>query len=80
MITVRKQAARGTRERLLTAAVSALQRQGVGALTLDAVAREAGVSKGGLLHHFPSKDALSEALASKQVQNVEESLEPSVTA
>ena len=26
------------------------------------------------------KDALSEALASKQVQNVEESLEPSVTA
>lgn len=60
--TVRKQKAVETRERLLQAAISALQRQGVHALTLDAVAREAHVSKGGLLHHFPSKDALSEAV------------------
>lgn len=42
--------------------MSALQRRGVGALTLESVAHEAGVSKGGLLHHFPSKDALSEAV------------------
>ncbi len=42
--------------------MSALQRRGVGALTLGSVAHEAGVSKGGLLHHFPSKDALSEAV------------------
>ena len=27
-------------------------------MTLDAVAAAAGVSKGGLLHHFPTKDAL----------------------
>lgn len=27
-------------------------------LTLDAVAAAAGISKGGLLHHYPSKDAL----------------------
>ncbi|OAB38217.1 hypothetical protein PMSD_07580 [Paenibacillus macquariensis subsp. defensor] len=27
-------------------------------LTLEAVAKEAGVSKGGLLHHFPNKKAL----------------------
>lgn len=27
-------------------------------LTLDAVAKEAGISKGGLLYHFPSKEAL----------------------
>jgi len=31
-------------------------------LTLDAVAREAGVSKGGLLYHFPSKEALLSAM------------------
>ncbi|RJX37785.1 TetR/AcrR family transcriptional regulator [Paenibacillus pinisoli] len=32
------------------------------ALTLDAVAKEAGVSKGGLLYHFPSKDALLQGI------------------
>lgn len=33
-------------------------RDGVARLTLDAVAAEAGLSKGGVLYHFPSKDAL----------------------
>jgi AcrR family transcriptional regulator len=32
--------------------------EGLGGLTLEAVAREAGVSKGGLLYHFPTKEAL----------------------
>lgn len=51
-----------TRARLLHAAVEAMQRSGPASLTLDQVARQAGVSKGGLLHHFPSKEALFEAL------------------
>ena len=33
-------------------------RDGVARLTLDAVAAETGMSKGGVLYHFPSKDAL----------------------
>jgi AcrR family transcriptional regulator len=37
-------------------------RQGIANLTLDAVAAEARMSKGGLLHYFPSKDRLVEAL------------------
>ncbi len=48
----------GTRLDLLLAAGRLVQTGGVRTLTLDAVAREAGVSKGGLLYHFPSKDAL----------------------
>jgi AcrR family transcriptional regulator len=32
---------------------------------LRRVAREAGVSKGGLIHHFPSKDALVAAMAER---------------
>lgn len=32
------------------------------ALTLDAVAKQAGISKGGLLYHFPNKDALIKGL------------------
>lgn len=47
---------------LLDAAIRVLTRDGLGALTLDAVAREAGVSKGGLTHHFATKDALVTAM------------------
>jgi AcrR family transcriptional regulator len=46
------------RDRLLDAAEQVVTRDGVSSLTLDAVAREAGVSKGGLLYHFPSKSQL----------------------
>lgn len=47
-----------TRNRVLDAAERIIQHQGVPALTLAAAAREAGVSKGGLLYHFASKEAL----------------------
>jgi len=57
------------RERLLNAADEVVARDGVQSLTLEAVAREAGVSKGGLLYHFPSKSelilAIVERLASR---------------
>lgn len=46
------------RVRLLDAAVQVAIRDGILAMTLDAVAKEAGVSKGGLIHHFRSKDDL----------------------
>lgn len=47
-----------TRLLLLQAAAQVICRAGSLNLTLDAVAREAGVSKGGLLYHFPNKEAL----------------------
>jgi AcrR family transcriptional regulator len=50
-----------TREKLIGATIAIAQLGDIGALTLDQVAKEAGVSKGGLLHHFPSKEALMEA-------------------
>lgn len=43
---------------ILAAAEEIVRRQGVARLTIDAVAAQAGMSKGGTLHHFPSKDAL----------------------
>ncbi|PHR25281.1 MAG: TetR family transcriptional regulator [Hoeflea sp.] len=46
------------RLRLLDCAATLIVDHGVPALTLENVAREAGVSKGGLLHHYSSKDAL----------------------
>ena len=39
-----------------------LAERGEKALTLDSVARLAGVSKAGLPHHFPSRNALLEGL------------------
>ncbi|MEU5844266.1 TetR/AcrR family transcriptional regulator [Rhodococcus sp. NPDC047139] len=51
------------RAKLLDAFVTILLEQGERAATLDAVAATAGVSKGGLLYHFPTKDALVEGLA-----------------
>jgi len=41
---------------------------GVAGLTLEAVAREAGVSKGGLLYHFPSKGALISGMIERFVE------------
>jgi AcrR family transcriptional regulator len=54
-----------TRTRLLDATRQILVERGAGQLTLDAVAELAGVSKGGLLYHFPSKSALIEGLAER---------------
>lgn len=50
------------RSQLLEVAARLCVDTGLHALTLDAVARAAGVSKGGLLHHFPTKRALIDAL------------------
>jgi AcrR family transcriptional regulator len=49
-------------ERILAAARSLGVRAGVGALSLQAIAEEAGVSKALLLYHYQGKSALLEAL------------------
>ncbi len=41
-------------------------------MTLDAVAAKAGVSKGGLLYHFPTKKALLRAMLDRRVQRLKE--------
>lgn len=48
----------GARDRVLDAYETLLIDHGAGSITLDAVAAAAEVSKGGLLYHFGSKDAL----------------------
>lgn len=47
---------------LITATAKVAQQHGVQHLTLEAVAQAAGVSKGGLLYHYPTKDHLLIAL------------------
>lgn len=47
-----------TREHIIAAAVRLVTQSGPSALTIDAVAKVAEMSKGGVLYHFPSKDSL----------------------
>ncbi|GAA4891935.1 TetR family transcriptional regulator [Stackebrandtia albiflava] len=56
-----------TRTRLLDAATDVLLHDGAQSLTLEAVAARAGVSKGGLFYHFPTKQALAEAMVDRFV-------------
>jgi AcrR family transcriptional regulator len=51
-----------TRIRLLVAACQIALEHGITQVTLDAVAKAAGVSKGGLFYHFAGKEALYEAM------------------
>ncbi|MCU1478795.1 MAG: hypothetical protein JWQ64_3488 [Subtercola sp.] len=53
------------RDRVLDAFENILITHGERSATLDAVAAEAGVSKGGLLYHFGSKDALVDGLVER---------------
>ncbi len=60
---------------LIDSAEEVVTRDGVSRLTLEAVAREAGLSKSGLLHHFPSKEALIDAMVERTVLRWKQSLE-----
>lgn len=51
---------RETRRIILDAATALIARRGIG-VSLAEIAEEAGVSKGGLVYHFPSKDDLVRA-------------------
>lgn len=56
------------RDRVLNAAEARLLAMGPGGLVLDAVAADAGVSKGGLLYHFANKEALVAGLCDRMLE------------
>jgi AcrR family transcriptional regulator len=60
-----KHQAKPTTERILEAAARIVETDGSGHLTIDAVALAAGLSKGGVLYHFPTKHALLEGMLSQ---------------
>ncbi|KSU64224.1 TetR/AcrR family transcriptional regulator [Arthrobacter sp. NIO-1057] len=68
----RPPAARG---KVLDAYISLLCEEGERAATLDATAARAGVSKGGLLYHFASKEALAEAVINASEEHVVRDIE-----
>lgn len=59
------------RDRILEAAESTVVEVGAGHLSLDLVAERAQVSKGGLLYHYPSKEALLKAMIERMQQRLD---------
>jgi len=59
------------RDRILDAADQLVTADGARNLTLDGVAQAAGVSKGGLLYHFPSKDALLAGMVERHIDQID---------
>ena len=70
-----KQKSVATRRRLVDAAVEVVRTRGIQGLTLQSVATEAGLSKGGLLYHFSSKEELVTALLHDAMERVDDDLQ-----
>jgi AcrR family transcriptional regulator len=64
-----------TRKTLLEAASRVTARDGALNLTLENVAKEAGVSKGGLLYHFPNKEALISSMIDEHLASWSKAVE-----
>ncbi|MBU8542616.1 MULTISPECIES: TetR/AcrR family transcriptional regulator [Roseomonadaceae] len=69
-----------SRTRILDAAEAIVQARGVPALTLEAAARDAGISKGGLLYHFASKEALLTGLLGRLAEAMAVDFDKAVTS
>lgn len=60
-----------SKARVLDAAAAIVARAGAAHLTMDAIAAEAGLSKGGLLYHYPSKTALLQGMLERLLEEAE---------
>jgi AcrR family transcriptional regulator len=69
-----------TREKILHAAAQSIVHTGFDGFTLDQVALAAHVSKGGLLHHFPTKDSLLQGLVAYLADLFEQRLNAEIAA
>ena len=77
---MRKNNPQETRELLLKAAIAIILERGAHNLTLEHVAKNAHISKGGLLHHYPNKESLLLGIINLLTQtfdhNLQKYLEP----
>lgn len=69
-----------TRERILDTAERRLVKYGPNGIVLEAVAADAQVSKGGLLYHFASKEALVDGLIQRMLDHFDELQETAASA
>ena len=63
------------RTRVLEAATRLVAREGAKGLTIAAVSREAGLSRGGVFYHFPSKEAIIQGMLAHLIAEFERHLD-----
>lgn len=64
-----------TREKIITATARVIRTQGVSRMTLSEVAAEAGISKGGLLYHFGTKELLIRGMLEHSLKAFDRAIE-----
>jgi AcrR family transcriptional regulator len=71
-----------TRDRLIDAAVRLLSRPGGGLVSIEAIAAEAGLTKGAIYHHFADRAGLLRAVAHRvtPVDEIRAHIEPTIGA
>jgi AcrR family transcriptional regulator len=67
-----------TRDNIFDAAERLIAQEGVQHLTIGRVAEAAAVSRGGLFYHFPSKEAMVQALLERMVAGWQQALEAQI--
>jgi len=60
------------KDKILDAAEKILQDESYDSLSLDHIAKVSGVSKGGLLYHFPTKEAVLTSLVTRLIQKFDD--------
>ncbi len=63
------------RTKILDAAIRVVSREGITALTYESISAETGLTRGGMLYHFPSREALLLGLLEYVSQQWESALE-----
>jgi len=67
-----------TASRILDAVMQLILKGGLPSVTLSAVCQHAGISKGGLIHHFPNKERLVDAFIERSTEQYWELIENAV--
>ena len=67
------------RTQILDAAARVVQREGIASVTYETVAAEAGLTKGGLVYHFPSRESLILAAHQRLAEEWEASMAAAIT-
>lgn len=74
----RRKQPEAVRRALLDAAARLAEEQGFAAVTIQSVAQAAGVTKGGLFHHFTNKQALIEGMVADQLDQLDAAIDEQI--